>query len=83
MKTLENKLQTQSSNTHTTQNMEAVRQVEIDLEHWQKVQEDFYAQKSRIDYFRSYDRNTSFYHNSINRRKHYNHISALKLADGS
>ncbi|XP_026417371.1 uncharacterized protein LOC113312852 [Papaver somniferum] len=67
---------------HSPENVELIKQVEFDLDHWQKVQEDFYAQKSRQEYFRSFDRNTGYYHNYANRRKHFNHISALKLDNG-
>ncbi|XP_026410929.1 uncharacterized protein LOC113306174 [Papaver somniferum] len=67
---------------HSSNNVELIKQVEFDLEHWQKVQEDFYAQKSRQELFKSFDKNIGFYHNYANRRKYFNHISALKLDNG-
>ncbi|XP_026458485.1 uncharacterized protein LOC113358999 [Papaver somniferum] len=82
VKDLRNQLQVLSSQSTTSQNIESIKNVEKDLEHWQKVQEDFYAQKSREEYIKCFDRNTSFYHTSINMRKHYNHFSALKLNNG-
>lgn len=46
VKSLGTQLQVLNSEANTTQNIGAINQVEIQLEHWQKIQEEFYAQKS-------------------------------------
>lgn len=67
---------------HSSNSVELINQVELDLDHWQTVQADFYAKKSRQEFFNSFDKNNGFYHNYANRRKHFNHISALKMDNG-
>ncbi|XP_026444346.1 uncharacterized protein LOC113344629 [Papaver somniferum] len=82
VKTLNNQLNDLIKLPYSSENVELIKQVEFDLKHWQKIQEEFYAQKSRQEYFKCFDRNTGFYHNYANRRKHFNHISVLKLYNG-
>lgn len=82
MRSLNSHLNDLTNLPHSPENVELIKQVEFGLDHWKKVQEYFYAQKSRQEYFRSFDRNTGSYHNYANRRKHFNHISALKLDNG-
>ncbi|XP_026377705.1 uncharacterized protein LOC113272003 [Papaver somniferum] len=65
-----------------TMNNEAIKEVEHNLELAQKAQESFYAQKSRDDFIKNYDRNTSYYHTYVNIRRHFNHVSSLKLTNG-
>lgn len=82
VKSLGTQLQVLNSEANTTQNIGAINQVEIQLEHWQKIQEEFYAQKSRVEFIKGHDRNPNFYHTYVNRRRHFNHISSLKLNNG-
>ncbi|XP_026384062.1 uncharacterized protein LOC113279597 [Papaver somniferum] len=35
------------------------------LDYWYEVENSFYKQKSRIDYFNYYDKNTNFFHNTV------------------
>ncbi|XP_026395781.1 uncharacterized protein LOC113290388 [Papaver somniferum] len=79
---LTDQLRNLNRNPYFIQNNEATREVEQNLELAKKAQESFYTQKSRVDFIKSYDRNTSYYHTNVNRRRHFNHISSLKLANG-
>ncbi|XP_026430516.1 uncharacterized protein LOC113327552 [Papaver somniferum] len=79
---LTNQLSILNNNPYSIQNNEAIMEVEQNLELAQKAQESFYAQKSRVDFIKIYDKNTYYYHTNVNRRGHFNHISSLKLANG-
>ncbi|XP_026459090.1 uncharacterized protein LOC113359715 [Papaver somniferum] len=79
---LTDQLKTLNRNPYSIQNNEAIKEVKHNLELAQKAQESFYAQKSRVEFIKSYDKNTSYYHTSVNRRRHFNHISSLKLPNG-
>ncbi|XP_026434559.1 uncharacterized protein LOC113332102 [Papaver somniferum] len=52
------------------------------LDFWYEIENSFYKQKSRIDYFTQYDKNTNFF-NNIKLRNMYNTIHMLKDNQGN
>ncbi|XP_026417218.1 uncharacterized protein LOC113312696 [Papaver somniferum] len=48
------------------------------LDYWYEIEHCFYKQKSMINYFTQYDRNTNFFHNSVNLRNMYNTIHTIR-----
>lgn len=55
----------------------------VDHESILTKEEVFWKQKSRETWLEEGDKNTKFFHNSVSMRRVRNHISKIKLSDGS
>ncbi|XP_026459111.1 uncharacterized protein LOC113359741 [Papaver somniferum] len=53
------------------------------LDYWYDLENFFYKQKSKIDYFTHYDKNTNYFHNFVKLRNMYNTIHTLKDNQGN
>ncbi|XP_026458587.1 uncharacterized protein LOC113359115 [Papaver somniferum] len=80
---LHHQLKQLQQNIQHTQNNDQVLEVEKQIEHWQHIQNEFWGQKSRDQYYMEMDRNTKFHHTNANRRRSRIHIAALKDSSGN
>ena len=54
-----------------------------EMEHFYQDEEQLFRQKSRAEWVRASDRNTTFFHSYFKERSNKNCIQSLKLEDGS
>ncbi|XP_026419856.1 uncharacterized protein LOC113315820 [Papaver somniferum] len=73
-------IQEESPNSSSTSQVLAL---ENQIEHWHQIQNEFWGQKSRDEYYREMDRNTKHHHARANKRRSRNNIMALKDEDGN
>lgn len=53
------------------------------LDYWYEIENSFYKQKARINYFTQYDKNTQFFHNIVKLRNMYNTIHTVRDEQGN
>lgn len=80
IKTLRNRLQVLEAAPE--QNTDSIRQVRQTLNSWLDMEEVMWKQRSRNNYLKEGDRNTSFFHTKASNRKQRNWIQGLEDENG-
>ena len=53
------------------------------LEEWELREEFFWKKKARVDWLQEGDRNTAFFHKTVQSRRHQSNISSLVNSQGN
>ena len=61
----------------------AESQSSIDLAEWDLREEIYWKQKARVDWLQEGDKNTAFFHKSVQARRNRSYISSLVTSDGT